>query len=54
MRQFLWGCATGALALYLYVGYGDNLHRFLAYTLQWRQWAVSETGHYSSGHEKKK
>ena len=54
MRQFLWGMAFGAVAVYLYANYGDNLQSFRRYTLQWRDWAVTQTDHYSAGHEKKK
>ncbi len=53
MRQFLWGAAFGAIAVYLYASYGDDLHRFQRYTLQWRDWAVHESDRYSAGHEKK-
>ena len=54
MRQFLWGMACGALAVYLYANYGDNLQSFRRYTLQWRDWAVKSSDGYSAGHEKKK
>jgi hypothetical protein len=53
MRQFLWGLAFGALVVYLYVNYGDNLQSFRRYTLQWRTWAVGQTGHFAAGREKK-
>ena len=52
MRQFLWGMAFGALAAYLYVNYGDNLYAFQRSTLQWRDWAVNQSDHYSAGKEK--
>ena len=54
MRQFIWGMAFGALAVFLYANFGDNIHQFRAYTLQWRDWAVHQSDHYSAGHEKKK
>jgi hypothetical protein len=53
MRQFLWGLAFGALVVYLYANYGDNLQSFRRYTLHWRDWAVGQTGGYSAGHNKK-
>ena len=53
MRQFLWGLAFGALTVYLYASYGDQAQAFRHYTLQWREWAVGQTGHFAAGHEKK-
>jgi hypothetical protein len=53
MRQFFWGMIFGAVAFYFYVNYGGEIDRFRRYTLQWREWAVHQTGGYSSGHEKK-
>ena len=53
MRQFLWGLVFGATAIYLYANYGDELHQFQRYTLEWRDWAVHTTDHYSAGREKK-
>jgi len=53
MRQFFWGMACGALAVYFYANYGDNIQAFRHYTLQWRDWAVHTTDHYSAGREKK-
>ena len=52
MRQFLWGMAFGALAVWLYFNYVENLHSFRRYTLQWRDWAVKESDHFSAGKEK--
>jgi hypothetical protein len=54
MRHFIWGMAFGAVAVYFYANYGDNLRSFQRYTLQWRDWAVSQSDHYSVGHEIKK
>jgi len=48
MRQFLWGMAFGALAVYLYANYGDNLQSARRASLQWRDWAVHETDHFSA------
>ena len=48
MRQFLWGMAFGALAVYFYASYGDNLQAFRRYTLDWRDWAVHQSDHYSA------
>ena len=52
MRQFLWGMAFGALAVYLYANYGENFQAFRRSTLQWRDWAVHESDHFSAGREK--
>jgi hypothetical protein len=52
MRQFLWGVAFGAMVIYFYANYGDNLQQFRRYTLDWRNWAVGRTGYYAAGHEK--
>ena len=54
MRQFLWGMAFGALCVYFYASYGDNLHAFRRYTLQWRDWAVDQSDGYSAGSDKAK
>ncbi|MBI2962510.1 MAG: hypothetical protein HYY35_02050 [Deltaproteobacteria bacterium] len=53
MRQFLWGVVFGAVAFYFYANYGDHLRQFRRYTLQWRDWATQQSGHYSAGHQKK-
>jgi hypothetical protein len=54
MREFLWGMVLGALVVLFYANYGDNLQAFRRYTLQWRDWAVKTSDHYSAGHEPKK
>jgi hypothetical protein len=53
MREFLWGLAWGALVVFLYANYGDNLQSFRHYTLDWRDWAVGHSSGYAAGHEKK-
>jgi len=52
MRQFLWGMAFGAVAVFFWANYGDNIRAFQRYTLQWRDWAVHETDHFSAEKEK--
>jgi len=54
MRQFIYGMAFGAIAVYFYASYGDSIRSFQRYTLEWRDWAVTTSDHYSAGHEKKK
>jgi hypothetical protein len=43
----------GALAVYAYANYGEIFHQFRRHTLQWRDWAVQQSDHYSAGHQKK-
>jgi hypothetical protein len=54
MRQFFWGLAFGAVAVYFYANYGDEMHRLRRYTLEWRDWAVSQSDGYSAGSDKRK
>ena len=54
MKDFFWGVLFGATALYLYAAYGDQLHEFRRYTLQWRDWAVHQSDGYSVGRDKEK
>jgi len=44
----------GAAAIYFYAAYGDQLHDFRRYTLQWRDWAVQHSDGYSAGRNKEK
>lgn len=53
MRQFLWGVVFGAAAFYFYANYGGNLQQFRRFTLEWRDWAKQQSGHYSVGSGKK-
>jgi hypothetical protein len=54
MRQFLWGAVWGAVAVYLYATYGDQLHRFKRYIDNGRDWAVEQSDGYATGRDKKK
>ncbi|MGH7896985.1 MAG: hypothetical protein ACREQQ_03485 [Candidatus Binatia bacterium] len=54
MREFLWGAVVGALAVYLYVAYGDELHRFKRYIDTNRDWAVEQSDGYATGRDKNK
>jgi len=54
MGQFLWGVVWGALAVYLYATYGDQLHRFKHYIDGGRDWAVKQSDGYAAGRDKKK
>jgi hypothetical protein len=54
MREFFWGVVWGALAVYLYANYGDQLHRFKRYVDTNRDWAVKQSDGYATGRDKKK
>jgi hypothetical protein len=52
MRQFLWGMAFGALAVWVWLNYQGQFYAFQRSTLSWRDWAVSQTGGYSAGKDR--
>lgn len=49
MRQFFWGMVFGAICVWGWVNYGDDLKFFKRYTENWREGAVRDTKGYRGG-----